>query len=164
MKPQILVLLLLFMAACQAPKTSLTPERTSMELLAQKENRPRRAASLRLVEGGRKDLTTSRFGQAAQKFSQAIEVDAGNPYAYFYLGVARYRTGRFDESAEIFLRSSNLFVDANDWRAEALTRRGESFEKIGRIEDARLAYERARKIDFGNERAHKGWYRLSDQM
>lgn len=156
------LILVLFLAACVSQKPAPLPEMAPMADLAKAELEPRRAASLRLVEQGQKDLTGSRFERAAQSFSKAIEVDPGNPYAYFYLGMARFRVSRFEEAAELFLRGANLFGDLDAWKGEALAYRGESLECSGRLEEARRSFRAALDVDASNVRAQEGEARLSE--
>lgn len=155
---------LAWLAGCVPLRPSPTPESVPIGELAQKEAQPRRAASLRLVEQGRIDLFRSLYERAAQQLSKAIEVDSTNPYAYFYLGVTRFRVSRFEEASELFLRAANLFSDLDAWKAEAMAYRGESFEKSGRFPEAKQAFEEALRIDSSNLRAHDGLSRLQEKV
>jgi tetratricopeptide (TPR) repeat protein len=160
MKPGPLILLTLILAGCVPPKPAPPSEEATIVELPPPEVSPRRAASLRLVEEGRRDLQSSLFERGAQKFAKALEVDPGNPHAYFFLGLARFRVNRFEEAAELFSRAGNLFADSGTWKAEAMAYRGESLEKSGRIEDGRKEFEEALRIDPLNVRAAKGFERL----
>ena len=159
-----LAVLILGFGCATRPVPTPIPEAASIQTLAERESDPRRAASLRLVETARSDLAGERFERAARNLSRAIEIDPGDPYAYFYLGVARYRVGRFPEAGELFGRAAGLFGDLNVWRSEALAFRGECLERTGRPADAQAAFEEARTVDPGNARANEGLSRLSGHM
>jgi tetratricopeptide (TPR) repeat protein len=153
-----------FFGACAPVAPTPVPETAPIGEMAEHETQPRRAASLRVVEQARGELSKSMYERAAQKLARAIEIDPSNPYAYFYLGVVRLRVNRFEEAGELFLRSSNLFVNLEPWRAEALAYRGECFERLTRPEEARRAFEAALAVDSSNPRAHDGLSRLSEKV
>jgi tetratricopeptide (TPR) repeat protein len=157
------VLLSLFVFSC-APRPIVPPETVPIEKMAETVTDPRRAASLRVTEEGRVDLLAERYERGAQKLARAIEIDATNPFAYFYLGLARFRVGRFAEAGDLFSRSAGLFSSDEAWRADALAFRGESLEKGGRPAEAKRAYEEALQVDSGNVRAQDGLSRLSGEM
>ncbi|MFH1262243.1 MAG: tetratricopeptide repeat protein [Pseudomonadota bacterium] len=154
-----------WIGGCAPIKPAPSPESAPMsEIIARESSDPRRAASLRMVDAARTDLEAGRLERAAEKLARGLEVDPGNPYAYFYLGVVRFRANRLEEAAELFIRSAGLFADAADWRAEALAYRGESFERSGKIPEARGAFEEALKADSVNQRAREGASRLAGKM
>jgi hypothetical protein len=55
------------------------------------ETSPRRAASLRLTEEGRKLLGTGQYAKALEKFEKTISIDSTNPYSYYYLAHAHHQ-------------------------------------------------------------------------
>jgi len=147
--------------ACHpTPQPMQEPTSVPMEPLALSASTPERAASMRLVEQGQDEISKGRFERAAYRLSQAMEVDSTNPFAYFYLGVVRMRTSRYQQAADLFGRAADLFSMFKSWKAEALAYRGENVEKLGRSEEARKIFERASSIDAGNGRAKEGLSRL----
>ena len=152
------IVVVLLISSCALRKPA--PPRESFEEIAQKAEGPARSASMRLIEEGRTELRQSRFERAANRFSKAIEIDASNPFAYFYLGVARYRVSRYSQAVELFGRASDLFRETPSWQAEALAYRGESFEKLSKHTSAIKNFEEALTVDAQNERAREGISRV----
>jgi len=157
-----LLLISLWMPQCEPPRPVFVPETVELSELATAERNPRRAASIRLVEKGQEELSRSHFARAARHFTSAIEVDAKNPFAYFYLGLLRFKTTRYKESSEFFHRAANLFTDSNIWKAESFAYRGESLEKLKRFDEAKNAYIESVAIYSQNDRANKGLSRISE--
>lgn len=153
--------LLLFLH-CARPVPRTIPEDIRLEDVVQNADNPRRAASIRLVEKGRKELARSRFERAARYFSKAIEIDVNNPFTYFYYGVLRFRTRQFSQAAELFARSASFFDDLDLWQAEAWAYRGESLENLRNFSKARKAYDKAMDIDNRNDRAQRGLSRIAE--
>ncbi|MFH1016682.1 MAG: tetratricopeptide repeat protein [Pseudomonadota bacterium] len=154
---------ILVLAAGCVPRPAPTPQeptKTSLEGMAQGAENPTRAASMRIVEFGREELNQLRFERAANQFSKAIEIDASNPFAYFYLGLTRLQTKRLSQAADFFGRAADLFVTFPEWKSEALAYRGECLEKMNMLEAARKVYQRAIGVDSANNRAHMGLTRI----
>ncbi|MBI2999089.1 MAG: tetratricopeptide repeat protein, partial [Deltaproteobacteria bacterium] len=59
---------------------------------------PRRAASLRLTEAGKRLLDSGDYAKALSRLEKTIAVDSTNPYGYYYLAKAHYHMGRYRES------------------------------------------------------------------
>ncbi|HLG18966.1 MAG TPA: hypothetical protein VI895_04000 [Bdellovibrionota bacterium] len=152
---------LLLVGGCVKTGPQVEPTAVPIGEMAEHESDPRRAASMRVVEEGRKELTKNLYERAAYHFSRAVEIDSSNPFAYFYLGVTRFRSGQFNQAANLFGRSSDLFDLMNNWRAEALAYRGESLEKTGKIQEAQKAFALALEADASNARAQEGHARLN---
>ena len=115
---------------------------------------------MRLVNQGKKELASERFSRAAHQLQGAIEIDSSNPFAYFYLGLARFRSTRFAEAADLFQRASDLFGEMTNWKADSLAFRGESLEKMNRMAEAHRSFEDALLIDPQNSRADEGLKRV----
>ena len=115
---------------------------------------------MRVVEKGRQELKKGFTGRAAHQSSRSLEIDPANPFGYFFQGVARFKVGRFDQAANLFSRSSDLFGDLKIWSAESLAYRGECFENLGKLEMAKKEFEQALDLDAGNSRARQGYQRL----
>ncbi len=141
-------------------RADVRPEAVPLEKLAAKETSPTRAASMRLVLKGRNELDRGKIERAAHFITQAIELDAQNPFAYFYLGLARFQTGRFQQSSELFFRAGELFGHDVSWKAESFARQGESLEKQNKLTLARAAFLQGVRLDAFNERAVEGMERM----
>jgi len=131
-----------------------------LEELAAAQTSPTRSASMRLVLKGKGELDRGRFERAAHLMTQAIEVDAQNPFAYFYMGMTRFQSSRFSQSCELFRRAGDLFQGEPEWQAEAFARQGESLEKQNLLKPARKVYLQAVRLDAFNERAISGLERI----
>jgi tetratricopeptide (TPR) repeat protein len=159
---KIFLLLLTFLVSCArpVPPVQKEPEKVSLEPMAQHAQTPTAAASTRLVELGRKELNQSHFERAAAHFSKAIEIDAANAFAYFYLGLTRMQTAKYPQATGLFRRASDLFSTSAQWRAESLAYAGECFEKNRQWFEAQQSYMRALEIDGNNQRAKEGAERV----
>ncbi len=154
--------ILAFLAGC-APSVTPPPQepaKTSLEGLMQETGNQSRTASMRIVELGREELNQLRFEQAANQFARAIEIDASNPFSYFYLGLTRLQTNRLSQAADLFRRAADLFLTYPEWKAEAFAYRGECLEKMNQTEAARKAYRKAESVDSQNHRARAGLDRI----
>lgn len=81
---------------------------------------------MKLVAEARGELLLERFERAGWKLTRAIEVDAGNPWAYFFLAVVRAKTGQWVASADLFERAADLLEDGSDEQRDAQARASEA--------------------------------------
>ncbi len=163
--PVILLLLLLFIGCvAKVPPPAVEPTKVPLEEMVQQESDPRRAASMKFVEEGRKEMVHERWERAAQQFSRGIEIDSANPFAYYYLGVTRFRANRHSEAFSLFARAGDLFVNLSNWKADAIAYQGVISEKQTKIADAVRWYESALKLDGSNARAREGLARLQSSQ
>lgn len=88
-------------------------------------------------------LRINRPQEALADLNKAVELDPGDPGAYFNRGIAHNRQGQFDKAAADFTR----FIAAKDDLAVAYFYRGTSYLHMGRHQDALADYERAVKLE-----------------
>jgi tetratricopeptide (TPR) repeat protein len=156
-----LALVLVGCAVPTAPPPSEPTKAPLEEMILGAESKAR-AASMRLVEQGRVELNQLHFERAAGQFGKAVEIDASNPFAYFYLGLTRFQTQRFSQAADFFRRSSDFFEKFPGWQAEAMAYRGECLERMNENDAARKAFHKAADADSNNLRARNGLSRLGE--
>lgn len=152
---------LVLLTACAPRPTLVGPP--PFEKAIQKETDPKRLASLRIVEAGKKELQNMRLERAAQEFSKAIEIDATNPYAYFYFAQARIRGQRMPEAVDLLDQAVTRFGKDDRWKSEALAVRGEVLESMKEYPRAKASFQEAVKASPGNGRAHQGLGRLAGE-
>jgi len=123
---------------------------------------PARAASLRATEQARKELVGGKTDDAIRDLGTAISIDAGNGYAYLYLGRA-YIAKKNYAQAETFLKRAEVSFGADPgWHSEALAFEGVAYEEAGQQQQAVAAYQKALAIAPGNLTARVGATRLAD--
>lgn len=76
---------------------------------------PQRKASERLVEKGIAELGAKNAEHAAQIFQDAVNVDASNGVAYYYLAMADAQIGRSDVAAGLLDKAESLLRYDSDW-------------------------------------------------
>jgi len=123
---------------------------------------PARAASLRATEQARKELVAGHTDEAIRDLGSAVSIDAGNGYAYLYLGRAYIAKQNYTQ-AEAFLRRAEVSFGADPaWHSEALAFEGVALEEAGQQQQAVTAYQKALAIEPGNLTARVGATRLAD--
>lgn len=131
-----------------------------LDKVIEEEKDPRRVASLKMVDLGRKEIQNLRYERAAQEFTKAIEVDAENPYAYYFFAEARSKVQRFEEAIQLYDQAANFFSKDAYWKSQSLTLKGEIHEHLQNYPLAKKSYEAALKIYSNNSRAKQGTLRL----
>jgi len=121
---------------------------------------PRRAASLRLTEEGKKLLAAADYSRALAPLERSIAVDSTNPYGYFYLAKAQYHLGHYQESLDFLDVTESRLGAEPYWSAEVSALRGDNFRALGFSHRAENSYEQALKINPGNKTAADGISRL----
>ncbi|HWP56305.1 MAG TPA: tetratricopeptide repeat protein [Candidatus Acidoferrales bacterium] len=142
-----------------APGEAL-PEDSSLIAKISPQTPPRRAASLRLTEEGRKLLAREDYTRALASFERSIAIDATNPYSYYYLAKTHYQQGRYQESLNFLDVAESRFAEDPYWLAETWALRGENFRALGFLQRAESSYARALKINPGSRTALQGMNRL----
>src|ERR1051326_2207641 len=138
LKRLFLISLLLVSCAKKVPLVETT--KAPLEEITEESATPQRSASMRFVEKGRDEIAQQRYERAIAQLTRAIEIDASNPFAYFYLGYTRFLTGNFEQAKDLFRRSGDLFTKLDNWRAESYAYSGESYEKLTKTELAKQMY------------------------
>jgi hypothetical protein len=132
------------------------PDDSSLLAKITASTQPRRAASLRLTEEGRKLIDSGAPAKGLPRLEQSIAIDSSNPYGYFYLAKAHHKLGRHKESLN-FLDVAEVRLSAEPyWLAEVYALRGENFRALGLAERAETSYLRALSINPGNRTAAEG--------
>jgi TPR repeat/Tetratricopeptide repeat len=117
-------------------------------------------ASLQLTEEGRELLTSGRLEEAASVFQKAISLYPNNPYAYYYLGQARYLKRDYVQSLTP-LRQAELYLSGDPaWLARVYALRGQIFEARSQLDEARGQYQKALSLDSSNVDAREGLDRI----
>jgi predicted negative regulator of RcsB-dependent stress response len=121
---------------------------------------PQRAASLRLTEEGRKLLEAGDAAKALSRLEKTIVIDSTNPYGYFYLAKAQYRSGRYRESLNFLDVAESRLNQEPFWLAEVHALRGENYGALGMMEKAEASYAQALRLNSGNRTAAEAVSRL----
>jgi tetratricopeptide (TPR) repeat protein len=121
---------------------------------------PRRAASLRLTEEGKRLLAAEEYSRALAPLERSIAVDSSNPYSYFYLAKAHYHLGRYQESLNFLDVAESRLSSEPFWMAETFALRGDNYRRLGFMHRAETSYEQALKLNPGSKTAADGRSRL----
>lgn len=142
----------------------LVPDDSSLLAKITPNTDPRRAASLRLTDEGRKLLDAGSPAKALNRLERTIVIDSTNPYGYFYLAKAQHQLGHYQESlnfldvAESRLSSSDRF-----WLAEVYALRGENYRGLGLADKAQSNYLHSLSLNAGNRTASEGLERAQSE-
>ncbi len=134
---------------------------SSLEPLIQKTTDASLSASLRITEEARQQLGENHPEEAVRTLGHALSIDAGNPYAYFYLGRAYLMKKDYKQALTFFSRAELGLGSDQPWLAETVGFEGACYEELGRDRDAALAYQRALQLAPGNLMARAGYGRLA---
>ena len=124
---------------------------------------PARAASLRLVEEGKRLLDARDYPRALNRLEKSIAVDSTNAYAYFYIAKSHYLMGRYKESLNFLDVAESRLSAEPFWLAEVYALRGENFRALGLTERAEQSYAKALTINAGNRTASQAMSRLQPE-
>jgi len=143
----------------QDPTVAL-PDDSSLVAKISPQTPPRRAASLRLTEEGKKMLASEDYTRALGSLERSIAVDSSNPYNYYYLAKAHYHLASYQESLNFLDVAESHLANEPYWLAETLALRGENFRALGFFQRAESNYAQALKLNPGNKIAGEGMSRL----
>ncbi|MBI3597730.1 MAG: tetratricopeptide repeat protein [Nitrospirae bacterium] len=119
-------------------------------------------ASLQLTDEGRQLLASGRLDEAVSVFQKAISLYPSNPYAYYYLGQARYLKRDYAQSLAP-LRQAELYLSDNPaWLARVYALRGQIDEALSQLNEARNQYQKALSFDPRNPEAREGLDRIQN--
>ena len=136
--------------------SSLRPEESSLVAMIEDQTHPRRVASLRLAEHGRRLLNEGEYKEALGQLEKSIAVDSTNPYGFLYLAKAHYHMAQFQESLN-FLDVAEAYLSGKSyWLAEVFALRGENYRALGSLRRARSNYEEALRYDPRHQVAREG--------
>ncbi len=139
-----------------APPVSDSP----LASLIQTAPSPARAASLRVTDEAREDITNRQADDAIRILARAVSIDPSNSYAYFYLGRAYLLKANLPQALIFFKRAEIGFGSDPAWLGETLGFEGACYEEQGRVSDAVAAYKRALDAAPNNLMARTGYGRL----
>ena len=117
---------------------------------------PRRIASVRMAERGRRLLRSGNYGGALTELEKSLSTDGSNPYSHYYIAVAHHRLGNFRASLDFLEAAEPVLGHDLPWRVQTLVLRGDNLRALGRFDAARAAYRRALSMDPANPSAHRG--------
>ena len=151
----------------ERPATALGQEASSIlpgepSLLAKitPETSPRRAASLRLTEEGRRLLGSGEYQKALEQFEKTIAIDSTNPYSYYYLARAHHRLSHYRESLNFLDVAESLLSEESFWLAQVFALKGKNFQILGSFERADASYAHALELDPNNQDAFEAITRI----
>lgn len=122
---------------------------------------PSLAASMRLTEEARRELSKGKPDDAIRTLGRAVSIEPANPFEYFYLGRS-YMAKTDYRQALTFLKRAEIGLGAQpDWHAAALSYEGACYEVLGNTVDAAQAYQRALAQAPNNLMARVGYSRLA---
>lgn len=124
---------------------------------------PRRAASLRLTEEGKRLLDSGDYAKALSRLEKTIAVDSTNPYGYYYLAKAHYHMGRYRESLNFLDVAESLVAREPYWLAEVYALKGENLRALGSFERAYSSYSQALRLNPNNRVAVEGVNRGTEE-
>jgi tetratricopeptide (TPR) repeat protein len=117
---------------------------------------PRRVASLRLAEEGRKLLQAGEYQTGLSRLEKAIALDSGNPYAYYYLAVAHFHLSQYQQSLNFLEIVGPALADKPSWLSRVCALEGENYRALGLFERADRKYLDALTLDASNRVALAG--------
>jgi tetratricopeptide (TPR) repeat protein len=125
---------------------------------------PRRNASLRLTEEGRKLLDAGDVARALNRLEQSITIDSTNGYGYFYLAMAHYKLRRYKESLNFLDVAESRLEGEPFWLAEVHALRGENYRALGMAVRADASFSKALSINPGNRTASEAISRVQNEV
>lgn len=121
---------------------------------------PRRAASLRLTEEGKKLIEAGQYAKALIRLEKTIAIDSTNAYGYYYLAKTHYHLGRYQESLNFLDVAESRLVDEPYWLAEVYAMKGENYRALGFQQRAESSYSKALQWNPGNRTASDALARM----
>jgi tetratricopeptide (TPR) repeat protein len=137
---------------------------SSLDPLIQKTTEPALGTSLRITEEARRQLAAGHPDEAIRTLGRAVSVDAGNPYAYFYLGRSYFMKKDYNQALTFLARAEIGMGSDSAWLGETLSFEGACYEELGRNREAADAYQRAIQVAPGNLMARVGYGRLAPEL
>ncbi len=114
---------------------------------SQKEETPRRMASLHLTEKGKGELEQGELKKAMDRFEKAIGLDAKNSAAYYFFAEARFRQKEYQQSLTLLDRAEQLMTNDSDWLIKVYLLQGKNYEAIGSRGEAAKRYRKVLSLN-----------------
>ena len=127
---------------------------------AEPEQAGQQEASFQMTDQGRQQIASGRFDEAISIFQKAISIYPKNSYAYYYLAQARYLKKDYGQSLPPLGRAELFLSGDPSWLARVYALRGQVFEALARIDEAKGQYQKALASDSGNPDAREGIERI----
>lgn len=121
---------------------------------------PRRAASLRLTEEGKRLIEAGDYPKALNRLERTIAIDSTNAYGYYYLAKTHYHMARHRESLNFLDVAESRFSGEPFWLAEVYALRGENLRALGHVQQAEANYSEALRLNPDNRTAAEALARL----
>ncbi len=160
----ILAVALVLLPGCIPPPGELSTGEPPLKPITGRTTDPsqtgQQEASLQLTDEGRRQLASGRLDEAVSIFQKAISLYPKNSYAYYYLAQARYLKKDYGRSLPP-LGQAELFLSSDpSWLARVYALRGQIFEALVRLDEAKGQYQKALASDSGNPDAREGIERI----
>ena len=79
------------------------------------EESPERSASNALIDQGETSFNRGLYDQAANSFQEAVTVDASNGAGYYWLALAKLRSGEYGEAEGLVEKAGTLLSSRPEW-------------------------------------------------
>jgi tetratricopeptide (TPR) repeat protein len=139
-----------------AEQSQDTKEEASLLALIAPGMPPRRVASLRLAEEGRKLLQSGDYRAGLTRLEKAIALDSANAYAYFYIARAHFHLSQYQQSLNFLEIVEPSLGDKPSWLSRVYALEGENYRAMGSFDSADRKYLEALSVDAFNRVALDG--------
>ncbi|MFQ5853384.1 MAG: tetratricopeptide repeat protein [Candidatus Binatia bacterium] len=143
---------------------SLQPDGPSLIAKITSQTPPRRAASLRLTEEGRRLLEMGEYEKALERFEKTIAVDSTNPYSHYYMARAHHHLAHYRQSFNFLDVAESLLSEEPYWLAQVFALKGKNFQALRFFERADASFAQALKLDPNNQAALEAITRLGEEQ
>ena len=98
------------------------------------------------IHEGIADYNQNNFEQAESNFSKAQKEQPDNPKLNYNLANSRYKTGKYQEALETY-NGLTTEEGPKDIKQKSLYNSGNTFFRMGKLEEAETAYKKALELD-----------------
>lgn len=105
------------------------------------------AASLKLVEGGIKQMNGGNLVEAEQLFEQALRISPSNGKPYYYLGVVAAKQKNYDRSLGFLAQAETYLSSDAFWMSQVLLQEGLVLKAQNKKNEARAKLQQAIQKD-----------------
>ncbi len=97
------------------PGSHEAPVGVGGEIKGEEVESPERKASNAVVEQGQSTFNRGLYDQAANSFQEAVTLDATNGAAYYWLALAKLRSGEYGEAEGLIEKAQTLLAGRSEW-------------------------------------------------
>lgn len=90
------------------------------------------------------------------RLEKTLAIDSTNPYVYYYLAKAHYHVAHHRESLNFLDVAESVLSGQPYWLAKVYSLRGENFRALGFLRLAVSNFNKALRLNPGNQVASKG--------